>query len=156
MTGTPTGTDRYCTFHLAGLYLGIEVMRVQEVLRAQETTPVPLTTPIVGGLMNLRGEIVTTIDLRCRLGFEPSDDPEAAMNVVVRDADGAVSLLVDAIDDVIEVADAAFEPAPATLPEPLRDLVVGVYKLDDRLLLVLDAERIGQVASTDVLVGEQA
>lgn len=149
---TATDPTRYCTFRLADLYIGIEVMRVQEVLRSQGTTAVPLTSAIVGGLMNLRGEIVTTVDLRCRLGFEPAAGPDEPMNVVIRNGDGVISLLVDEIDDVIEVDDDAFEPAPATLPTPLRDLLLGVYKLDGRLLLVLDADRVGAVPPEDVLL----
>jgi len=146
-----TTIDRCCTFRLADLYIGIEVMRVQEVLRAQDTTPVPLTSPVIGGLMNLRGEIVTTVDLRCRLGLPPADGRLEPMNVVIRGADGVVSLLVDEIEDVIEVDDASLEPPPATLPAGLRDLVVGVYKLDRELLLLLDAERVGAVPAADVL-----
>lgn len=143
--------NRYCTFRLADLYIGIEVMRVQEVLRAQPTTPIPLTTSVVGGLMNLRGEIVTTVDLRCRLGLPPIEDPTTSMNVVIRNADGVISLLVDEIDDVIEVDDDVFETPPATLGSPLRDLLLGVYKLDGLLLLVLDAERVSAVPPNEVL-----
>lgn len=144
--------NRYCTFRLADLYIGIEVMRVQEVLRSQGTTPIPLTSPVVGGLMNLRGEIVTTVDLRCRLGLEPADDPSSSMNVVIRNGDGVVSLLVDEIDDVIEVDDDAFEVAPATLPSPLRDLLLGVYKLPGQLLLVLDADSVSAVPADEVVL----
>lgn len=151
-----TDANRYCTFRLADLYIGIEVMRVQEVLRSQGTTPIPLTTSIVGGLMNLRGEIVTTVDLRCRLGLEPATNPTESMNVVIRDGDGVLSLLVDEIDDVIEVDDDAFEPPPATLPAPLRGLLRGVYKLEHQLLLVLDADRVGAVPADEVLLEEIA
>ena len=153
MTAEP---NRYCTFRLADLYIGIEVMRVQEVLRWQGTTAIPLTTPIVGGLMNLRGEIVTTVDLRCRLGLEPLEEGGESMNVVIRNADGVFSLLVDEIDDVIEVDDEHFEPAPATIGSPLRDLILGVYKLDEQLLLVLDADRVGLVPAHEVLLEEIA
>ncbi len=148
--------NRYCTFRLADLYIGIEVMRVQEVLRSQGTTPIPLTTPIIGGLMNLRGEIVTTVDLRCRLGLDPLEDGAESMNVVIRNADGVISLLVDEIDDVIEVDDEAFEAVPATIRSPLRDLILGVYKLDGQLLLVLDAERVGAVPPNEVLLEDIA
>ncbi len=152
----PADANRYCTFRLADLYIGIEVMRVQEVLRWQGTTPIPLTTNVVGGLMNLRGEIVTTVDLRCRLGIDPPDEPIEPMNVVIRNADGVISLLVDEIDDVIEVGDEGFEAPPATLREPLRELLLGVYKLDGELLLVLDAERVGAVPPAEVLLEESA
>jgi purine-binding chemotaxis protein CheW len=112
---------------------------------------VPLTSPVVGGLINLRGEIVTTVDLRWRLGLPPAEGDREPMNVVIRGPEGVVSLLVDEIEDVIEVDDSALEAPPATLPEALRDLVVGVYKLDAELLLLLDAERVGAVPAGDVL-----
>ncbi len=147
---TMTATDRtqYCTFQLGDLFLGVEVTRVQEVIRHQVTTPVPLASPVIGGLMNLRGEIVTTIDLRKRLGLVERADGEDPMNVVIRTDDGVVSLLVDAIGDVIEVVDEDFEPSPSTLPATTRDVIVGVYKLEGRLLLILDCDRILDLTHT--------
>ena len=133
---------QHCTFHLGDLYLGVEVTQVQEVIRHQATTPVPLAPDVIGGLMNLRGEIVTTIDLRRRLDLPPLEDGSDPMHVVIRSDDGVVSLLVDGIGDVIEVDDDVFEPAPPTLPSSTRDLIIGVYKLDGRLLLVLDCDRV--------------
>lgn len=135
------GIVQYATFLLDGLYFGIEVLKVQEVLRQQPTTPVPLAPPIVRGLINLRGQIVTAVDLRARLGLAPRDGDEPPMNVVVRTADGVVSLLVDAIDDVVEASGDDFEPAPETVQSRLHHLVRGVYKLPSRLLLVLDVEQ---------------
>jgi len=111
------------------------------VIRAQPLTVVPLTQPVIAGLMNLRGQIVTAIDLRHRLGLPPREPGERPINVVVRTPDGAVSLLVDEIGDVIEVSDDAFERAPETLDDDARALIRGAYKLKDRLLLVLDAAR---------------
>lgn len=145
-TATLTDHIQYCTFRLGDLYLGVEVTRVQEVIRHQVTTPVPLASPVIGGLMNLRGEIVTTIDLRRRLGLEVRADGEDPMNVVIRNDDGVVSLLVDEIGDVIEVGDDDFEPSPSTLPATTRDVIVGVYKLDGRLLLILDCDRVLDLA----------
>jgi purine-binding chemotaxis protein CheW len=150
MSPAPTLTERSqcCTFRLGDLFIGIEVMRVQEVIRAQETTPVPLASAVIDGLINLRGEIVTTIDLRRRLGLPDRDPTVEPMNVVIRHEDGVVSLLVDEIGDVLEVDDAAFEPAPPTLPSTARDVIVGVYKLDARLLLVLDCDRVLDLPGT--------
>jgi purine-binding chemotaxis protein CheW len=131
-----------CTFYLDGLYWGIEVTRVQEVIRYQELTRVPLAPPHVRGLINLRGQIVTVIEMRTRLGLSPRPDTSLPMNVVVRSDDGGISLLVDEIGDVVEVSDAAFEPAPATVQMSSRELLRGVYKLDKKLLLQLDADRL--------------
>jgi purine-binding chemotaxis protein CheW len=133
--------DQFCTFYVRGMFLGLEVTCIQEVIRYQPLTVVPLTEPVIAGLMNLRGQIVTAIDLRHRLGLPPRDAGERPLNVVVRTPDGAVSLLVDEIGDVIEVSDDAFEPPPETLAGDARTLIRGAYKLKDRLLLVLDAAR---------------
>lgn len=141
-----TGTAQYATFLLDGLYFGIEVQQVQEVIRHQEMTPVPLAPAVVRGLINLRGQIVTALDLRTRLGLTPRPDGELPMNVVVRTPDGAVSLLVDEIDDVVEVSAEQFEPAPETVRTKVDGLVTGVYKLTARLLLVLDVERTIDIA----------
>lgn len=145
-TATLTDRTQYCTFHLGDLFLGVEVIRVQEVIRHQATTPVPLASPVIGGLMNLRGEIVTTIDLRRRLLLEDRAGHEDPMNVVIRSDDGVVSLLVDEIGDVIEVGDDDFEPSPSTLDPATRDVIVGVYKLAGRLLLILDCDRVLDLA----------
>lgn len=129
------------TFVLDDMHFGVDVLKVQEVIRYQELTRIPLAPPVVRGLINLRGQIVTAIDLRHRLGLEERADGELPMNVVVRTADGVVSLLVDEIGDVVDVADSQFERPPDTLSGPTRELVRGVYKLKDRLLLLLDEER---------------
>lgn len=133
--------QQFCTFHLDRLYFGIEVLQVQEVIRSQIMTRVPLATRSVRGLINLRGQIVTAIDLRERLGLPPLDDGREPMNVVVRTAEGAVSLLVDEIGDVLETEAEQYEEPPETLPAWARELITGVYKLPDRLLLVLDTEK---------------
>jgi purine-binding chemotaxis protein CheW len=131
----------YCTFELGGLFFGVEVLKVQEVIRFQRMTAVPLAPSVVSGLINLRGQVVTAIDLRRRLHLPDRGPDELPMNVVVRTEDGPVSLLVDEIGDVIEVEDANHEPPPSTLDGVVRDLVKGVYKLDGRLLLVLDVDK---------------
>jgi purine-binding chemotaxis protein CheW len=132
---------QYCTFTLAGLLFGIEVDRVQEVIRSLELTTVPLANDVVEGLINLRGQIVTALDLRRRLELPPRTEGERPMNIVVRVGDGALSLLVDEIGDVVDVEEDAFEGAPETLEGVARELIRGAYKLDGRLLLVLDTDR---------------
>ncbi len=130
-----------CTFFLHGLYLGVDVTRVQEVIRYQAMTRVPLAAPEVRGLINLRGQIVTALELRTRLALPPRPDTEKPMNVVIRTGNSTVSLLVDEIGDVVEVREDTFERVPETLPSAVRELFQGVYKLSPRLLLVLDPER---------------
>jgi purine-binding chemotaxis protein CheW len=140
--------QQFATFWLAGYLFGIEVVKVQEVLRYQRMTAVPLAPPEIAGLINLRGQIVTALDLRRRLDLPDRPDNKLPMNVVVRTDEGSLALLVDEIGDVMEVGDETFEPPPETLRGPAHDLIRGSYKLDDRLLLVLDTERV--VALTGV------
>jgi len=132
---------KFCTFLLDGHLFGIAVEHVQEVLRSQRLTDVPLAPADICGLLNLRGQIVTTIDLRTRLGLPARDADAPSVNVVVRSGDGAVSLVVDQIGHVLEPPSSTFEPAPDTVPADVRELVEHVCKLEDGLLLVLDTER---------------
>lgn len=133
--------QQFCTFYLDGSLFGVEVHKVQEVLRCQETTRVPLAPATIGGLLNLRGQIVAAIDLRRRLELPERPGKSAPMNVVVRSAEGAVSLLVDEIGDVVETDEESFEMPPDTLSGMARQMIRGVYKLKDRLLLVLALEK---------------
>jgi len=130
-----------CTFFLNERFFGIEVEKVQEVIRYQTITPVPLAPGVVRGLINLRGQIVTAIDMRPRLSLPDRAKDALPMNVVVRTTDGVVSLLVDEIDDVVEVHAGQFESPPDTIRRRLDTLVTGVYKLPRKLLLILDVER---------------
>lgn len=134
-------SKQFCTFFINGLFFGIEVLKVQEVIRYQEMTSVPLAPSTIRGLINLRGQIVTAIDLRRRLELPSRAGDDLPMNVVVRTDDGAVSLLVDEIGDVVEIQDDVHERPPETLRGVARELVTGVYKLKDRLLLILDTEK---------------
>jgi purine-binding chemotaxis protein CheW len=136
-----TAARQFCTFLLAGHHFGVDVTSVQEVVLAQEMTRVPLAPPVVRGLINLRGQIVTALDLRRRLDLPDRPDGGPPVNVVVLTPDGAVSLLVDEIGDVLDAPEAAFERPPETLAGPARDLIRGAYKLDGRLLLILDTDR---------------
>src|SRR5580704_11458036 len=99
-----------CTFYLDGHYFGLDVLKVQEVIRYQEMTRVPLAPPVVRGLINLRGQIVTAIDLRRRLELSDRPADQLPLNVVVRTDAGAVSFLVDEIGDVLQVSEELFEP----------------------------------------------
>ena len=142
-------TSQFCTFYLDKLLFGVELKGVQEVIRSLDMTKVPLAPSVVSGLINLRGQIVTAVDLRRRLELPPRPPGMLAMNVVVRSEDGAVSLLVDEIGDVVEVEEDTFEPPPETLRGSVRSIILGVHKLDDRLLHVLDIEKACQM--TDVV-----
>ncbi|HJT77377.1 MAG TPA: chemotaxis protein CheW [Gemmataceae bacterium] len=132
----------FCSFYLDDLLFGLDVGRVQEIIRYQEMTRVPLAPPVVRGLINLRGQIVAAIDLRRLLGLGELPAGRLPMNVVLRTDDGLVSLLVDRVGDVLAPGEGAFEPPPETLGGVARDLIRGAYKLHDRLLLALDADKV--------------
>ena len=138
-------TSQFCTFYLDKLLFGVELKGVQEVIRSLDMTKVPLAPGVVSGLINLRGQIVTAVDLRRSLELRPGPPGRLAMNVVVRSEDGAVSLLVDEIGDVVEVDETSFEPPPETLRGSIRNVVLGIHKLDGRLMHVLDIEKACQM-----------
>src|SRR5215475_532584 len=142
-----TDAHQYCTFYVDGHYFGLDVLKVQEVIHYQEMTRVPLAPPVVRGLINLRGQIVTAIDLRRRLELKDRPGEQLPVNVVVHTDDGAVSLLVDEIGDVLEVSEKDFERPPDTLTGNARELIHGVYKLEQGLLLILNHEKATKVAS---------
>lgn len=135
---TISNAKQLCTFKLGDQYFAVGAATVQELIRSQPMTRVPMASSSVRGLINLRGQIVTAIDLRSRLGMPTVDSDSKPMNVVIRGDDGAVSLLVDQIGDVIEVDDGCFEEPPDTLSSQQRELIEGAYKLEDHLLLLLD------------------
>ena len=131
--------QQFCTFYVGDLFLGIEVERVQEVLRDSDITPVPTAPASVRGLINLRGQIVTAIDLGTRFGI--ADREGGSSTVLVLDAGSALlSFVVDRAGDVVEVNDESFEKPPDTLKGEARRLIRGTYKLQKKLLLVLDVE----------------
>lgn len=138
-------SQQFCTFYLDKLFFGVEVEKVQEVIRYQAMTRVPRAPELIGGLINLRGQIVTAIDLRKRLDMEPRQEGRNPMNVVVRTEEGAVSLLVDEIGDVVEVTPGTFEAPPETLTGAARALTSGVYKLDGQLLHAVNLGAILQI-----------
>jgi len=138
---------QYCTFFLGDFFFGIEVEKVQEVISYQEMTRAPQAPPVVRGLINLRGQIVTAIDLLRLLEIGESSLEKEPMNIVIRTDGGAVSFLVDEIEDIIEVDDTSFEHPPETLQGVARKLIRGAYKLPNRLLLVLDAGKAVEMIS---------
>jgi purine-binding chemotaxis protein CheW len=135
-------TSQLSTFSVGAYLFGVDVALVQEVVRVQQMTPVPLAPAAIAGLINLRGEVLTAIDLRARLGLPPAEPGREPVNVVVRVDDEPVSLLVDEIGGVLEVSQVPFEQTPATVDERVRDLLLGAYTLPDRLLLALNARRV--------------
>ncbi|MBB3041669.1 chemotaxis protein CheW [Nocardioides soli] len=132
---------RLVTFTLDGHLYGVDVTAVQEVLRGQPQTRIPLAPDAVSGLINLRGQVMSAVELRVRLGLPDRREDQEPMLVVVRVAGETIALLVDTIGAVMDVDDEQFEPPPDTLAGPGREFLVGAYKLEDQLLLSLDVDR---------------
>ena len=132
---------QFATFEVADQLFGVEVHTVQEVLSYNEYTPVPLAPPAVGGLFNLRGQVIAAVDLRVQLGLARQAMKGPVMNVILRGDGEPVSLLVDRIGEVVDLDDEAFEGPPDTLSGPTRELVTGTFKMDGRLMLALDVNQ---------------
>jgi purine-binding chemotaxis protein CheW len=148
------GKSRLCTFHLDSLWFGVAVERVQEVISSPAITTVPLATSGVAGLVNLRGQIVTAIDLWRRLGFPERPAAMSPAIVVIRSGNATAGLLVDKVGDVVEAPEEAFDAVPAHLRGELRELVPRVCRFPRRLLHVLDLDRVLESQSPVALSGE--
>jgi purine-binding chemotaxis protein CheW len=138
----PGGTRRLATLRVEGRLYGIEAGSVQEVLGPVALTRLPLAAPAVAGLMNLRGRIVTVLDLRRCLGLPARAAATGAVNLVLRPADNPMGLLADEIGEVLEVDASAWSSRPDTAQGPEAELISGVYRLENELLCVLDADAV--------------
>ena len=142
MTATEEATQgMFVTMTVAGQLFGIPVLKVQDVLGAQRIAHVPLAPSEVLGSLNLRGRIVTAVDVRTRLGLEPTVDKMQSMSVVVEHEGELYSLVVDKVGEVMSLAAADYERNPATLDARWQDVSSGIYRLDGTLLIVLDVAR---------------
>ncbi len=138
---TPKATRTLCTFKLTPYNFAVEVLAVQEILRRQEVTPVPLAPKDVIGLINLRGQLVTAIDLRSRLGLPPRAEGKEAIHLVVKFSEAVVSLVVDEVGDVVDVEEDRFEERPDAVHGPAKELTTGVFRMEKDLLLLLDLHK---------------
>lgn len=135
--------DDFVTFFIENQMFGIPVLNVQDILSPENIAAIPLAPAEVKGSINLRGRIVTVIDVRVRLGLEPKDmDTGENMGVTVEHGTDLYTLLVDRIGDVMGLAQNLFERNPATLDPVWREFSNGVYRLDGNLLVVLDIDRL--------------
>ncbi len=129
--------------------LGIEVSQIQEVLRNTPVTPVPKTPPAISGLVNLRGQIVTAIDLRTLFGIDVDVVADSPTMLILDSGAQLSSLVVDAVGEVVAVEAADFEEPPDTLRGESRKLIRGAYKLKDRLLLILNVAHATKAAAAE-------
>ncbi|MCK5576244.1 MAG: chemotaxis protein CheW, partial [Sphingomonadales bacterium] len=133
-----TGPSKeYVTIHLGNQLFGIPVLSVHDVHKTGTITPIPLAPSSVAGVLNLRGKIVTAIDLRLHLGFPPRDEDAKSMSVVIEHHGESYSLLIDEVGEVLAISDSKFERNPVTLDDRLREVSGGVYRLDGELMIIL-------------------
>ncbi len=135
-------TRDFVTMTVADQLFGLPVLTVQDVLGPQLITRIPLAPPVVAGALNLRGRIVTAIDPRVRLGMTARVDDEPSMGVVVEHQGELYSLLIDQVGEVLSLPADQYEENPASLDSRWRDVSAGIYRLDDRLLVVMDVARL--------------
>ena len=134
--------NQYVSFWIDDQLLGVPVNAVQEVLNFQTIARTPKARPEIAGLLNLRGQIVTAVDLRKRMGLPKLDGDRKSMNVVFRHNGESFSLLVDEVGEVINIASDKMEPVPHTLDSQWKAVTNGVFRLEERLFIILNVAAI--------------
>jgi purine-binding chemotaxis protein CheW len=132
----------YVTVMIDGQLFGLPISRVQDVFMPDRLTRVPLAPSEIAGVLNLRGRIVTAIDLRRRLGLPPRQDGRPAMAVGIESRGESYGLLIDSVGEVMRLADSAREPNPVNLDAKLARVSAGVHRLEGQLLVILDVDRV--------------
>jgi len=139
---TADASNQFVTVTIGGQLFGVPVLSVRDVLVAQKITPIPLAPPEVAGALNLRGRIVTAIDMRRSLDLPPREGTDPGMYVVVEESDELYSLMVDSVGEVMTLSGDELGRAPGTLDPRWREVSGGIYRLEDTLLVLLDVERL--------------
>src|SRR5690606_30428791 len=142
-------TEDFVTFTIADQLFGIPVLKVQDVLSAHNITRIPLAPPEVAGSLNLRGRIVTALDVRLRLGLAPRAEGEPAMSVVVDHRGESYSLLVDQVGEVLSLKSSDYERNPPTLDARWREFSDGIYRLNGQLLVVIHVAQLLQLGRAE-------
>lgn len=132
----------YSTFMVGNYHFGVRTSDVIEFTKGLEVTPVPLGPPMVSGFLNLRGQIVTAIDIRKQLGLPPIEITASTISIFFKHEGALFSLLVDGVNDILELSDDDFEPPPSNLSASAHEILIGVYKLPKSLLIILDPQKI--------------
>jgi len=144
-----SGNQDFVTMTIAEQLFGIPVLQVQDVLGHQRITRIPLAPPEVAGSLNLRGRIVTAIDVRLRLGLPPRPKNKPEMSIVVDLRGELYSLIVDSVGEVLSLSNEDFERNPATLDLRWREVSTGIYRLNNQLMVVLDVSRLLNFANME-------
>jgi len=150
MSSESDNLNEYVTATVGGQLFGLPILRVQDVFKPERVTRVPLAPPEIAGVLNLRGRIVTLVDLRRRLDLPPAEGGLPQMAIGVEWRGESYGLLVDSVGEVLALDGEAREPNPANLEHGLARMSLGIHRLDDQLLIVLDVERVLDVGVTRV------
>jgi purine-binding chemotaxis protein CheW len=134
--------NEYVTALIGGQLFGLPILRVQDVFAPERLTAVPLSPSEVAGVLNLRGRIVTLIDMRCRLGLGSREDGQQSMAIGVESRGESYGLLIDSVGEVLKLDNQSWEPNPSNLDARLASVSTGIYRLDSQLLMVLDVDRV--------------
>ncbi len=140
--GPSDETEEFVTFTIAGQLFGIPVLQIQDVLSSYQITPIPLAPPEIKGSLNLRGRVVTAIDVRLRLGLSARPKEAESMSIVAENEGELYSLMVDSVGEVLALSQSAYERNLPTLDAKFRAFSDGIYRLDKQLLVVLDVYRL--------------
>ncbi len=140
--GPSDETEEFVTFTIAGQLFGIPVLQIQDVLSSYQITPIPLAPPEIKGSLNLRGRVVTAIDVRLRLGLAARPEEAESMSIVAENEGELYSLMVDSVGEVLALSQSAYERNLPTLDAKFRAFSDGIYRLDKQLLVVLDINRL--------------
>jgi purine-binding chemotaxis protein CheW len=144
---TQQNLTEYVTAMIGGQLFGLPIVRVQDVFIPERLTRVPLAPPEIAGVLNLRGRIVTLIDLRRRFGLGQREDGDASMAIGVESRAESYGLLIDSVDEVLKLDDAACEPNPINLDQRLARVSAGIHRLDGQLLIVVDVDRVLDIST---------
>jgi purine-binding chemotaxis protein CheW len=142
MSAETTGQDmkEYITAVIGGQLFGLPILRVQDVFMPERLTRVPLAPPEIAGVLNLRGRIVTLIDMRDRLGLGKRDQELVPMAIGVESRGESYGLLIDSVGEVLKLDDSAREPNPINLDPRLARVSAGIHRLDGQLLMLVDVD----------------
>lgn len=132
----------FVTVRLGGQLAGIPVLSVHDVLSPQKITFIPRAPKAVAGVLNLRGRIVTAIDLRCRLGLAAQENGAASMSVVIEHHGEPYSLQIDSVGEVLSLSSDTYERNPVSLDATWQAISQGIYKLDGELIVILDIDKL--------------
>ena len=138
--GKSSSIVEVCSVRLGETWFGVPITHILEIVGAARPQPVPLAPAYVGGLVHYRGDVLTTVSLRQLLALPPKEGSQAIL--VLESSGSCFGLLVDAVGEVLTVSSADYEPNPSILDQRRKALFAGAYKLKDKLLVMLDPDRL--------------